>query len=241
MKVTILTCADSKYRDSQNSLKIILDRIESNLKNHDISQRHVDLDEEFVGSEFYNANIEIASSPVHFGYCIWKPHFIKKVIEEEMSDNRVVLYIDSADSLNESTVLHIIHFFENNLEAKISAWHSRKSSNRVSFCTKRECLISMDKDIDLYKNAPMIEAGFLSFRCNYETLKIVDEWQSFCLKKECIMTDIFTEVENYPEYRVNRADQSILSILFKKHDLSIFLQDLPGLIFDFYKYKRTYQ
>jgi hypothetical protein len=199
---------------------------------HEIEQIHVNLDEEFVGSEIYNSNLDIAKSSTYFGYCLWKPYFLKREIEKNIANDRIVVYIDSADYIDATTVDHIAHFFLSNNEAKIAAWSPGKDDNRVSFCTKRECLVAMEEDSESTKNSPMIEAGFLSLRSSLETLAIVEEWLRFCCKKECVANEIVTHVNNYPEYKVNRADQSVLSVLFQRYNLSIFHKMPSGLHFD---------
>jgi hypothetical protein len=231
MKLTFLTCANATHLSSQQKIQ---NEISFIIKDDDLShisfdEKHLNLDLEFVNSDFYQNHKEIAQSKKGAGFCIWKPYFLQKLLNQA-SDGDIVIYVDSTDSITSNTVKFIIDYLIKN-DTFILAWHQNKSKNKILVSTKRECLIKMNCDNDKYKNAQMIEAGFLVAVASKTTKEIIDEWLNFCCEKECIVDDIMTDVANYPEYKFNRYDQSVLSVLFEKHKLTK-LQQIPGIRFN---------
>lgn len=231
MKITFLTCANTTYLNFQKNLKEEISCIleDSSLNHIAFDEKHVNLDLEFTNSEFFEKNKKIAQSKQGAGFCIWKPFFIKNLLDLSDEDD-IVIYIDSTDSVSVNTVKFIIDYITKN-KTYILAWHQGTQKNKITVSTKRECLIKMNCDNDRYKNAQMIEAGFLVVVSSEKTKKIVNEWLEFCCEQECVLNDVTTKIPNYPEYKFNRYDQSVLSVLFEKHNLTK-MQKIPDLKFN---------
>ena len=59
------------------------------------------------------------------------------------------------------------------------------------------------------------------YKKNDYTVKFIQEWLYYCQDKRIVTDDKNTQgMPNYPDFRENRHDQSVLSLLIKKHGLS---------------------
>ena len=222
-KLKVLTCADVKFvRAQQRIISLINSFSKERLQ---IDQRHVRLDIEFVQSDFYRENIRISSIEKLFGYCIWKPFYILECLET-LQDNELLLYVDCSDYFSESTLVFVCKELENQ---DIFAWHQGIDRNKIGVCTRRECMVTMNSDNEETRHAQMIEAGFLAIRKTQKALEIIKEWLHYCTHPECVVDESLDgKIENYPEYKFHRHDQSVLSILFHKYGLTK-LKEIPTL------------
>ena len=99
--------------------------------------------------------------------------------------------------------------------------------------TKRDTFIPMGCDTAQYAETKQLEAAFSLWRKTAFSMKFAQEWLS-CAQDERIITDMPNQggKENYPGFRGQRHDQSVWSILCKKHQLKSHRLEL-GFIFHF--------
>jgi hypothetical protein len=88
---------------------------------------------------------------------------------------------------------------------------------------KRDALILMDCDKDEFLDSLQICGGYIIVRKTVETCKFVDEYLYYVQDKR-IVTDEPNVMgkENYSEFVEHRHDQTILSLLCKKHGIQPF-------------------
>lgn len=226
-EIYFLTCADELYSSGQRRIENLLT---NNLKIKKENQKHISLEIDFDTTDFFKKNLSIASSNVSRGYCIWKPYFILQTLNQ-MKLNDLLFYVDCSDSFSSNTISYCKLLANNNFDFVMSAWYQNSSKNKIGVCTKRECLIEMNVDNEHFRNSQMIEAGFLCVKNCNKSVDIVNEWLNYCKKERCMLNETISDVKNYDEFKFNRYDQSVLSVLFEKHSLTK-LKNIPGLIFD---------
>lgn len=156
-----------------------------------------------------------------YGYWQWKPIILLDALSK-VSDGDIVAYIDSGnvilnnldyifDKCNETGMV----LFENrdgNYE-----WRSHKNNE----WTKRDCFVLMNCDSAEYYNAPQVDGSYQFYKKTPEIIKFLEEYKSYC-ENENIISDLpnITK-DNLPEYIEHRHDQSILSLMAVKYNISL--------------------
>lgn len=89
--------------------------------------------------------------------------------------------------------------------------------------TKRDCFVLMNCDSPKYWNAEQLMASFSIYVNNERNRNFVEKWLYYCCNKN-IVTDIpnICGLDNFPEFKDHRHDQSILSLLAVKYKIEIF-------------------
>ena len=151
------------------------------------------------------------------GYWLWKPHFIQKSLNC-LHWGDFLFYCDSGSYFIQpitpiidiilETGQDIIAFELDHIER---AW------------TKRDTFLLMDCDIPKYSESKQRLGGFIMFRKTKFTMNFVAEFLSY-VQDERLITDLENQCHypNYLGFREHRHDQSIFSLLTKKHDLKAY-------------------
>ena len=202
-----------------------------------------DLDE-----DFRRRNRQILKIQKGGGYWVWKPYVIKKTLEW-MDEGDFLFYAD-ASAIFTGPVGPLIEVMrqKNQDVLPISLRHEYKSlwevirmrnqdlppyearcwgesvGERERCWTKRDTFTLMGCDAAQYLDTKQINAARHLWRKTGFSMNLVNEWLSYA-QDERIITDMPNQLgkENYPEFRAHRHDQSIWSLLCKKHRLQVHL------------------
>lgn len=206
MKKVLIFFGSKEYNESKkrlfNSAKKYFDEI-------------IAYDEKDIDIEFYNANITIFKDRRGWGYWLWKPYFILKTLQQ-LSENDLCFYADatsvfisSPDILfdkcqtNEGIVL-----FEN-AHFKNYQW------------TKGDCFYLMDLRSERYIYGKQVDAAFQIYKKNKRSLLFVNEYLKNCTNYNIISDTPNEFCENHPDFKDHRHDQSVLSLLAIKHEVTL--------------------
>lgn len=166
---------------------------------------------------FYNRNATVLSQPRGNGYWLWKPYFIRRSLDL-IAEGDCLFYCDAGAyfiapiaplmEICVRTGQDVIPF---ELTSKEAAW------------TKRDAFISLDCDSILFTQTPQRLASYILLRKSDFSINFIDEFLAYA-QKECVLTDRENQMglPNFPEFKDHRHDQSIFSLLTKKHGLSAF-------------------
>jgi len=161
-----------------------------------------------------------------FGYWIWKPYIILKVLEN-IPDNEVILYVDSGCELNKNGLEKLKQYYEECLETegvfftldlpeiqwtKMDTYRRINGDNNDYMLTRQIIATSF-----FVKNTPMIK-------------ELIQEWINIGVEnKGHYLNDSPSNLPNDEIFRENRHDQSIWSLLLKKkaetHDFTFHEDD----------------
>jgi hypothetical protein len=196
---------DSRFRLNDSAIKYGIDLVFS----YDFA--------EIMGTEFFQKNKKILEQPKGLGYWLWKPFIIFEVLNK-ISDGDVVVYsdcgieiVDRLDSLIEiCSEKQPVMLFSNG-DLVNAQW------------TRRDCFILMNADSKKYWFSLQCDAAFALFRKSPESIAFVKEWLFYC-SDERIISDLPNSCgkRNLPGFLEHRRDQSVLSILAKKHKIELF-------------------
>jgi hypothetical protein len=196
------------------------------LRREDLKQANEDL------REFINNNKR------GFGYYIWKPYLIKKILST-MNDNDILLYCDTGCTLNFNGFPKMLEYFDILLSSNKSIlgfqlqgpnpdWKLRGISIPDLIdknWTKNDVFIEMNCDDPKYKDTLQVMCTTFIIKKNNDSLKFVTEWYDTMCNYHLI-DDSPSISPNAKDFYDHRHDQSIFSILMKKYD-NILLKDDP--------------
>ncbi len=161
---------------------------------------------------FYKKNQVILEQSRGAGYWLWKPYFILKTLEL-ISDNDVMMYCDSGSHFIASAepLFNLLNEYQQDLipfslDLIESHW------------TKRDTFVYMDCDRPEFTDTYQCVGSFIIIKKNKGTVNFVNEYIRWCLD-ENILTDIPNRcgLPDYPGFMMHRHDQSIFSLLCKRH------------------------
>ena len=162
-------------------------------------------------TSFYKENKFVLDQKRGAGYWLWKPYFIKKLLEGT-KDYDPVIYMDCGDRLKPGFMKFILEELKTKDQVFVQNTHINK------YYTKRSCFVHMDCDEEKYWDAPILEAGVVAFRNTPENIEFVDEWLLWCKIPEVLMDEPRAK-EDFPEFVCHKHDQSILTNLVIKYNL----------------------
>jgi hypothetical protein len=197
--IKVLTFAKGPFIDSQKKLKEYLSSI--NVGNI-IEYSNFDLPE-----TFYKEFERYFKLQRGFGYWIWKPFIILEEIIK-LSDNDILIYIDSTDVPSEKFFKFVLSHFEKNNELFLNRGYVHGE------WTKRDCFHFMNSDNDNFYHQIQLEAGIIGLKNTKLNIELLNEW-FFYMKNPNILTDIpnICGLPNLKSFKDHRHDQSILTNL----------------------------
>ena len=179
-----------------------------------ISLNFNDLDNDFI-----NKNVHILNQKRGAGFWLWKPYIILKTLNK-LNDNDLLFYSDAGID------------FVKKIDPLIPILDNSKNGivlfNLPDFCTnkrwtKRDCFVYMTLDYEPYLSSTQVYASYIIMRKNEFVTSFINEWLKYAQDYR-IITDNANEcgLNNYPEFEDHRHDQSILSLLNKKYNITNF-------------------
>lgn len=213
--LAVVNFADSKFKRNQRwssfSAKVFgkADKV-FEFSSKDIEMPSLNKNKE--NSKFYSKG---------FGNYFWKPFVVKKALENlEYGD--YLMYADSGSFFIKS-ILPLIKHME---KAKKNILCFRLPLIEKQW-TKRDAFILMDCDSKKYINTPQILATFFILRKSDEAIEFINSWQDNVNDNRILSDDCnVLGKPNYKEFIEHRHDQSVLSLLCKKHNNILIERDL---------------
>lgn len=174
-----------------------------------------------IDESFKNENNNILSQKRGAGYWLWKYYFANILLNEnEIENGDVLVYSDSKMVFN-----YNIKYFTDIINRDgidiMTFWKPYMADTLVfdeKSWTKRDCFILMNSDEERYVNTMQGWAGFYIFKKTDFSKQFFKEALLYAIDYR-ILTDSPNELgfPNYSTFKEHRHDQSILSLLAKKH------------------------
>lgn len=162
---------------------------------------------------FYHEYKEILAATRGAGYWLWKPFIILEAMTKA-DEGDIIVYFDAG--LEVIGDLKPLVTICTNRKDGILLFATSGQINKV--WTKRDCFVFMGSDSEKYWEALQVSGGFQIYRKNKESWNFVAECLHYC-KNFNIITDAqnICGLENLPDFRDHRHDQSVLSLLAEKY------------------------
>ena len=161
-------------------------------------------------------NKEILSKRRGDGYWLWKPYFILKTFKEKLNNGDYLFYTD-AGILYMNSTYQVIDFLK---EQNSEMWFDRITLKEKEY-SKRDVFILLGVDMPFYRETYQYMGGIQVYKKSKYTEKFLEELLYYSQDKRLITDNPNTQGQpNYPGFKDNRHDQSILSLLIKKYGIA---------------------
>lgn len=210
---------------------------------HKTAQRFGNIDEDIawqrddlLQTNFYINNRRILDEPRGAGLWAWKPYIILETLKKLKPDDWVI-YNDigkpfrRGDNVRSGNmdigntiytpVNSIIEFASNHNGFTPGVWIPHYGLAHM--WTKRDCFVGMGCDQQRFHLSPHVQAGYSAWSNRKQSINFLQEWLKWCKIPAIISdhTNIYAK-PNFSDFREHRHDQSILSNLTVKHELTLF-------------------
>jgi hypothetical protein len=207
--LNVVCYATEDYLGSQHLLKKTAEKY--GVKVFTMSPKNLD-------QSFVDKNKTILSNKLGAGFWIWKPYIIINVLKQLPSDDTLI-YMDSDCIFLENPVLLEQH-------CRINQVSLYSSPLPAKVWTKRECFRMVGEDTPKYHDSCLTAAGINVWRNNELSFQILDEWLKFAQNPKLSTRD--PGIDNFPEFKRHSTDQSILTNLAIKYNITRILRpDIP--------------
>lgn len=192
--------------------------------------------EDILHTDFYKKNQEILDNPRGAGYWAWKPYIILETLKKSGKDDWVI-YCDVGKPFRKGDDIRsgnnnigntfftpvdvLLEYAKQNKGFTPGVWIPHYGLAHI--WTKRDCFVGMDCDSSIYHNSPHVQAGYSAWSNSDASIAFLEEWLRWC-QEPSIITDNknIHGKPNLEHFRDHRHDQSILTNLCVKHDITLF-------------------
>lgn len=210
-RVHFITYADYKYERSMQTL--ILEAKQFNEFSSVTGFRPSNLSPSFVRNF-----LSILKLPRGAGYWIWKFDIIRQALDK-MDDNDILIYLDAGCSINVNAKKRYNEYIDmlNKSEYGFFSFSFRDYFKECFFTTK-EILQYFDEtpESDLGQDYHLMAGILLMKKCSH-TYKILDKCMELLNYDPKLITDYYNKNNQSQDFRDNRHDQSILSVVRNKY------------------------
>ena len=178
---------------------------------------------ENLSEDFKNEFSNILEKPQGAGYWIWKFDIIKQNLTK-LANNDILIYMDAGCSINTNGKTRFNEYIEilNNSNESIISFQMPHIEKKY---TNKELFHHFNMNVnDNNGNSGQIVATILIMKNTEKMMKIIDECINVLRTDHLLVTNHYNKMEQCSDFKDNRHDQSILSLVRKKHG-SIILTD----------------
>lgn len=164
-----------------------------------------------LSPEFVSKNQRVLSQKRGGGYWIWKPYILQQALNE-INNNDYLFYCDSGAVVIDS-VSKLVDALE---ESRQDVMTFELGPEKL--WSKRDAFIVMECDTPKFTETSQRLATYILIKKNENTEKLIEEFLHFATDFNIITDDPNTMgLPNYEGFIENRHDQTIWSLLTKKH------------------------
>jgi len=175
-----------------------------------------------IESSFKEKYKHIMSLPRGGGYWVWKYYFANRMLNEpNINDGDILIYSDSK-MLFTNAVSNLVEVMNRDKIDVMTFWKPYMTDTLMfdeKTWTKRDCFILMDADREKYTHSMQGWGGFYIYRKSEFSRYFFNECLKYAVDYR-VSTDSPNEcgLPNYDSFKDHRHDQSILSLMAKKHN-----------------------
>lgn len=200
-----ITYSDEKYAEARHFCARMARWLGRFDKTMEFSPENIDID-------FKKMHSDIFAFERGAGLWLWKPYLILKVLKEVAKDGDVVFYSDAGT--------FFIRPFSNILRTmKEDVWVSNIPLSEKQF-TKKETFALMGCQGEKYEETPQVQGGFVGIRKSDISMRFVEEWLNYSSNYRIISPVTNPDYPEIDSFIAHREDQSVLSLLCKKHGIT---------------------
>lgn len=156
-----------------------------------------------------------------FGFWVWKPFIILNTLAG-MDEGDVLLYVDMGCHLNSRGKEKLIDYWKEVKQNKSGFLVSQLEPVRKEcFWTKGDLLdyFGIRGKVEMY--SPQYQSGVIFIRKEPKTVALVKSWLKVYYENFNLVDDTLSQSPNEEGFVEHRHDQSVLSLLLKRHGTSV--------------------
>ena len=170
-----------------------------------------------LSSGFVAKYRDILNMPRGGGYWLWKVDIIQQTLKK-ISENDILLYMDSGSTFNFRGKEKFKKYCTELGDSSYGLLNFSTIFKEKHWTTKNIFdYFNVDIDSDI-ANSPQLEATNLIFQKNKHSNYLLKEFTNLLEADRYLITDKYNSSQKLESFRENRHDQSIFSILGKKHN-----------------------
>lgn len=156
-----------------------------------------------------------------YGFWQWKPLILLDAMSK-LQDGDIVFYSDSGSCIVNS----LDYIFDICNEKEIVLFDNRdgnyeRTTHKNINWTKRDCFILMNCDEEKYHNASQVDGSYQFYKKTKNVIEFLNVYKTYCSNENIISDLPNITKENYPQFIDHRHDQSILSLMAVKYNVSL--------------------
>jgi len=225
MTIHLATYGDALYTDLKNDF--IKSATESSFFDKIHSFSHLDID-----PYFYKNVYEPLMLCRGGGYWIWKPYFVKLVLES-LQDDEILIYCDAGSHINRNGNQRFADYIKMVTTAKTGTLDFGLFWREHQF-TKQEVFDFFGSPPQIINSGQLV-GGILILRKCAHAMMLVNKWYDVAINHSFLFTDEKIK-EQHHGFIDHRHDQSIFSVIRKTYGANI----IPNETF-FHNYERDGQ
>jgi len=167
-----------------------------------------------IERSFRRAHAQILGQPKGAGYWLWKPYFINRHLQQ-LGEDDWLFWCDAGSFLVEQPALLVEHVRP--YRPSVVVFDSALYWLEFMY-TKRDAFLLAGCDKPTFWASPQRQAGFSLWRGTNIARQVASEWLELACDPRAI-TDQSNELgmPDLPGFREHRHDQSLLSLVTKRH------------------------
>lgn len=175
-------------------------------------------DDAHLNLDFKARNHEILSGKRGAGYWIWKPQIILQELKKAAAGD-VLVYCDAGRSEYYKFTRMPNALIEKAKRSGFLTGVAIPQHGPLSKWTKRDAFLRLDMDSSEWHSADVIQATWSLWTPTPEAFAFLEAWIEACEDPKCVTDRPNTEgLENLPDFKDHRHDQSLSSLLTLKYN-----------------------
>lgn len=214
-KIYLITYGSGKYKETKYRLKKEAEN--SNFFDEIFVYGHEDMEPDFVEKYKKLFDNKIEGKQKGGGFWIYKYYFIEKLLNK-MNDNDIIFYVDAGCRINPNTNKRFNEYIDilNNSKSGILSFQMKHLPEKCWTTKQIFDYYNISLESNIANSGQLVGGIFGVKKCKniINIIKLFFETIDYDYK---LITNIYNKINQVPDFKDNRHDQSIFSILRKIH------------------------
>ena len=225
--IHFITYGDSKFQKSKN-------RLLKEAEEFNIFQTVKGYGPQDLSGDFINKYKNIFKNSRGGGYWIWRPYILRKAINN-INDGEYLIYLDAGCTLNKYGKNRFYQYIDKleNSKNNYGILSFQMTNDNFINDLQKEKWWTTSQIFDIFNIKPVSEigesgqylGGVLIMKKNKHLLEYLNKYEDIIYNNELLITDIYNHKKQHDEFKSNRHEQSISSILRKINGSEIIYGD----------------
>lgn len=160
-----------------------------------------------------------------YGYWSWKPYIIKHELEQ-INDDDVIVYADCGCMFVYQNIIElkkwidIVHNSESGILSPSAGPYLEHEWTRMDLYDYVNKTYNKNGE-NIFENTIQIGAGILTICKKTKSVNFVNDWYDVMTRHFELCTDDKSSIPNHPNFKENRHDQSVFSLLAKIYKIEL--------------------